>query len=89
MLTVRWSAISSPGWTCAQARCAAVLAAMQALTSLPPPGIPSAQRQKSLRCLPGTDGFLYKAKAWYKPALTPEEEERTRTVRAFDLAAEH
>jgi hypothetical protein len=55
----------------------------------PPAGIPNAQRQKSLPCLPGPDGFLYRAKAWHKPALTPEEEERTRTVRAFDLAAEH
>lgn len=55
----------------------------------PPTGMPSAQRLPPQRCLPGTDDLLYRAKAWFKNALTPEEEERTRTVRAFNLAAEN
>lgn len=46
---------------------------------------PESAKYKPLQCLPSGGEFLYRAKAWFKGAIKPEIEERTRTVNAINL----
>jgi len=46
-------------------------------------------RKAPLPCLPRQRAFTYRAKAWQKGRLADETEERTRTVRAVNLAGRY
>jgi len=48
---------------------------------------PAAHQIEPLQCLPTGGEFSYRAKFWNKGTLNDEGEERTRTVRAVNLAA--